>query len=217
VIELNKVPTLENLALDNIKAVIFDMDGTLLNSEVLHARALQELLATSKKNSKKTSFSADKLIKSFIGVAEPDVYKKLLELDIIPSISFNEFIDLKNAEFKIILKNKDISTRLLNSELLALIKDLKSKNYKIALVTASERGTTDLFMQELNISSLFDIILTRDDTEKSKPDPMPYLKSFELLDIKGNEALIFEDSNTGLESAIKSGGNVCKASWYENL
>jgi HAD superfamily hydrolase (TIGR01509 family) len=212
-IEFNKVPSLENLALDNIKAVIFDMDGTLLNSEILHAKGLYELLAESKNN----QISAEELIRSFVGVAEPDIYKKLLDLELIPEITFDEFIDLKNVQFKNILKNKDVSSRLLDKGLLSLIKDLKTKNMKLALVTASERGTTDLFMDELNISSLFDIILTRDDTEKSKPDPMPYLKSFELLNIEGCEALIFEDSETGLQSAINSGANVCKVSWYESF
>ena len=211
-IEFNKVPAIENLVLDNIKAIIFDMDGTLLNSEILHARGLNDLIS----ESENTTVSAKELIQSFVGVAEPDVYKKLFDLGLIPNISFKEFIDLKNSLFKEILESKDVSNRLLDEGLLTLIKDLKNKKYKIALVTASERGTTEIFMNKLKIASLFDIILTRNDTEKSKPDPMPYLKSFELLDVEGNQTLIFEDSETGLKSAIRSGANVCKVSWYEN-
>ena len=205
-IEFNKVPNILDINLNQIEAVIFDMDGTLLNSEVLHAKALLELIGN--------NGDEQQLLKDFVGVAEPSVYETLLKRNIIPQISFDEFIDLKNKCFKDILKNKDVSSKLLDKDLFQLIKKFKDRGLKVALVTASERGTTDIFMNELNLLEYFDIILTRNDTEKSKPDPMPYQRSFELLDIEPHQALIFEDSKTGLESAMRSEANVCKVSWY---
>lgn len=210
-IEYKKVPNLSQLELKNIKAVIFDMDGTLLNSEILHAKGLEALL---RKANLKEEIDSKELIKSFVGVAEPDIFAKLIELELLENISFDEFIDLKNEQFSKTLNEDSIVSKLLSDELYDLILELKKK-YKVALVTASEEGTTRIFMEKLDIKSLFDVILTRNDTEKSKPDPMPYLKSFEKLGVKGSEALIFEDSTTGIDAALSAGGNVCKVSWYE--
>jgi len=206
-LEFKKVPKIEDVELVNIKAIIFDMDGTLLDSELLHAKALSDLLGRDE-----TSVKA--LLDEFVGVAEPDVFKSLVKKKTISEMSFEEFVEKKNHSFKAILENESLLKEIVNSELLELISSFRQQNYKIALVTASEREVTDLFMNKLNLSYIFDIILTRNDTEKSKPDPMPYLKSFEELGILPSEALIFEDSPTGIESAISSGGSVCKANWY---
>ena len=206
-IEFNKVPPIKDINLENIQAVIFDMDGTLLNSEIIHAQALLQLLGD-------TSEDVENLLREFVGVAEPDVYQTLLEKNIIPNITFDEFLNLKNSSFRQILKNKEVVAKLLDKKILKLIKNLKEKKMIVALVTASERETTQIFLDELKISDYFDLILTRNDTEKTKPDPMPYLKSFELLKIEPHQALIFEDSITGLEAAVKSNANVCKVAWY---
>ena len=73
---LSSVPDLDELLdrFENIKALVFDMDGTLLNSEVLHAKALLALL----EESNVKDVNARSLLESFKGVAEPDVLQALI-------------------------------------------------------------------------------------------------------------------------------------------
>lgn len=211
---LSSVPDLDELLdrFENIKALVFDMDGTLLNSEVLHAKALLALL----EESNVKDVNARSLLESFKGVAEPDVLQALIDKNIIAiDTDLKQFIDQKNLYFENFLRESNLKDLILSPRIIELIKTAKIKKLKVAIVTASEASTTALFMNLLGIKDFFDFIITRDDTAKTKPDPMPYEYSFEKLEIQAHEALIFEDSQTGLASAIASGGQVQKVCWYD--
>lgn len=183
------------------------MDGTLLNSEILHEKALIELLG------KKSEPTRD-LLDLFIGVAEPYVHKTLLTKEIIDPISFVEFVRLKNEKFVEFLKIPEIFNQVLNPLIIKLIEDAKTEGLKVALVTASEKETTNIFLNSLNLKGVFDLILTREDTEKTKPHPMPYLEAFKRLGLSDKECLIFEDSIIGLQAAKESKARFYKVSWY---
>ena len=66
----------------------------------------------------------------------------------------------------------------------------------------------------MKLTRLFDIIITREDTEKSKPGPMPYTFCFSKLNLKSDEAVLFEDSVVGLAAANAASRNVFKVEWY---
>lgn len=204
---LDKVPSLEEVLFSKTKALIFDMDGTLLNTELVHAQGLLEII-------KGTGHSASELLEQFCGVAEPQVFKTLLDKKILSNINFEEFVNQKNSNFEVLLEDKDLLSKLLHTELKELIIEAKNKGIKIALVTASERGTTELFLKKLKLHDLFNIVITRNDTEKTKPDPMPYTTCFKELGIEPDESIIFEDSLTGLAAAKASEANFYKVSWY---
>ena len=204
---LKSVPSLNSIISENTKALIFDMDGTLLNTELVHAEALSKFLNDSNHN-------IERLLNDFYGVSEPEVYRILKHRNVITTKNFEEFVEDKNSEFKQLLKNSELTEKLLLPELKEMILEAKSKKIKIALVTASESNTTELFLSKLKIKNLFDLIITRNDTEKTKPDPMPYIYSFKKLKVKSDEVLIFEDSETGMASARKSGAKFYKVTWY---
>ena len=204
---LKSVPKLDDIVLSNTKALIFDMDGTLLNTELVHAEALSKLLKDSNHN-------AQRLLSDFCGVAEPEVFRILKDRNVITTKSFDEFVEDKNIEFEKILKDDELKDKLLLPDLKKLIEDARERGIKVALVTASESNTTELFLSKLKIKNLFDLVITRNDTEKTKPDPMPYLHSFKKLKIKSDEAFIFEDSKTGIAAARASEAKFYKVTWY---
>jgi HAD superfamily hydrolase (TIGR01509 family) len=209
----SQVPTLTEIKnhFDDLSAIIFDMDGTLLNSEILHAKALAYLLGD---NSNQRAFA---LLEEFKGVAEPDVLVSLKSKGIVkPHVVMDEFIIEKNKHFHTMMNDTAVMQLLVKAEILSLLSEIKKHQLKLALVTASERTTTDLFLRSLNLSHFFDIIITREDTEKTKPDPMPYHHCFNQLQLNPKTTLIFEDSPTGLASAMNSGAHVVKVTWYEN-
>ncbi len=205
--ELTDIPTLDDLELDGVRAVVFDMDGTLLNSEILHTRALKHFVPRPSNTSKK-------LIEQLTGVCELEAYEKLLSHQMIPKLSYSEFIDLKNEKFSEYLNDESVLKTMVHENLLELIKNLKKEKYLVALVTASEKSTTELFFNKLGLNEYFDLILSRGDAEKSKPDPLPYLNCFEKLSVNANESIVFEDSKTGIKAASSAGAHVIKANWY---
>lgn len=211
---LSEIPTalLIEQMYPNIKTILFDMDGTLLNSEILHARALHALL----ERMEHLDLAVSDLLDKFKGVAEPDVVRMLVEMQVLPQqTSMTDFIDQKNHLFESFLRDESIKKEMIAPGMLSLLDELKRKNYVLALVTASERNTTELFINSLNLSHYFEFMLTRDDTEKTKPDPMPYLHSFARLKVEASQVLILEDSPTGLQAAVASGAHVQKVAWYE--
>lgn len=192
------------------KAFIFDMDGTLLNSEILHARALMELLHNANQ-----SFELNGLLEEFKGVSEPDVLSILIDRGIVATdTDIQSFVAEKNRYFEKYLAEESTQKILIHEAIKEVLLSAKEKKLKVALVTASEGSTTKLLLEKLNLTELFDIIITRDDTEKSKPDPMPYLHCFKQLGLNKDEVLIFEDSETGLAAAAASEAIFIKVNWY---
>lgn len=205
---LESVPLYKDLALNQTKALVFDMDGTLLNSEILHAKALKDLLKNSDED-----FSV--LLEQMTGMAEPDCYMLLKDKKLISDkYTFDDFIYYKNELFKSYLKEERINKSLIHIEILDLISMAKINNIKIALVTASEKSTTELFLNSLNIKQEFDLIISRGDTLKSKPNPEPYFLCFSKLNVNANEVIIFEDSPTGLKAASESKAPFYQVRWY---
>ena len=78
----------------------------------------------------------------------------------------------------------------------------------LALVSSGAREGIELLLKRLGWTKYFDVIVTGEDTPKSKPDPMPYLLAAEKLGIAPNHIAAFEDTTAGLESARRAGMTV---------
>ncbi|WP_372652816.1 HAD family hydrolase [Halobacteriovorax sp.] len=200
------IPTLEDIkAITSARSILFDMDGTLVNTEPLHAKAL---LNTLQELSPKRNFIIEELHQMFHGQGDNDVYKAL-ETEL--SVSFDDFLTIKNKYF---IKSISESERILRPEITSLLEQLKKESYKIALVTASEKSAALCILEKENLKKYFDIILTREDSSETKPSPRPYLDAIEKLNIKKEDAFIFEDSETGIQAAIESKINYAVANWF---
>ena len=62
-------------------------------------------------------------------------------------------------------------------------------------------------------TEIFDLILTGEDVKEGKPDPEVYITSMKALNVKPNETIVFEDSDIGIEAAVKAGCNYIKVLW----
>lgn len=72
------------------------------------------------------------------------------------------------------------------------------------MTTASKKNTYEV-LEYFSITDLFDLILTRDDVDESKPDPQGYLLALRYFDCKAADAVVFEDSPEGIEAAERAG------------
>ncbi len=92
---------------------------------------------------------------------------------------------------------------ILKTGVIRLIKELHTKNVRQFIVTSSSRMQVDLLVEYLfNGFNPFEFIISSDDVELKKPNPLPYLKAVQLSGIKTNNSIVFEDSNPGLISSL---------------
>ena len=84
-----------------------------------------------------------------------------------------------------------------------LINELNRKKIRQFIVTSSSKKQGDLLLEYLfNGFNPFEFIISSDDVEFKKPNPLPYLKAVKLSGIKKNKSIVFEDSNPGLKSSL---------------
>jgi len=89
------------------------------------------------------------------------------------------------------------------SEIIIKIKELHKKKVRQFIVTSSSRSQVNLLVEYLfNGFNPFEFIISSDDVELKKPNPLPYLKAIKLSGIKENNSIVFEDSNPGLKSSL---------------
>lgn len=128
---------------------------------------------------------------------------------------YSEFLPLivETEKVEIIHKiKKEVYTEFLeysvcNKALFDLIECLKWE-YSIVLCTTASRENSYELLDYYHLREKFDLIVTGDDVEKAKPDPECYLKAMENMRVKPKDTIVFEDSDTGIVAAEKSGAKV---------
>lgn len=207
------VPNLQELKRDfpALKALFFDMDGTLFDTEGIHADAM---LMMAKKYQIRPPFSPEEVHALMLGKADHFVFEIIKSWEGVPSHwTAKDFIDEKNINIIELLKIKP-SHGWFSLDVQKLLKESKTDGLFIALVTSSEKLITEELIRIVELDQFFDIVLTRNDCPKHKPDPWPYFEALKLSSFEKHEVIIFEDSLVGLEAATTSGCHVGKVEWY---
>ncbi len=182
-----------------IKAIIFDLDGVLVDTKHIHFEALNNALK--KYNFKEISINDH--IKIYDGLPTSEKLKILRKKNKIPSSSFSKIKKYKQKITEYILK-KNIKK---NKKIINIMKSLHGK-YKVAVATNAVNSTLEICLKKLGISKYIDFKLTNEDIKNPKPNPEIYLRIFIKFGIYPSEALIIEDSHYGREAAISSGAKL---------
>lgn len=185
------------------RAVFFDLDGTLFNSEPLHATALIE--AANECNINLTNINP---LHDFLGLPDPGVYRQLLADGRVPEgCTQDAFIAAKNAHYLAYCRDlsehqwKEVGTPGARE----LLVELKKNNILTAVVSASEPSIVQAMLKGAGIDRLFDHIVARGECFRSKPSPGPYLVALRHWKLRAHEVLVFEDSPTGKKAADLAG------------
>lgn len=175
------------------RAVLWDMDGTLIDSEPYWMKS--EGAFARANNSVWTE--QDGL--SLVGMSLYDsskIIKERVGSDLEPEQIIEQLTDEVTAQLK-----KEILWRPGARELLTL---LRKKGVKTALVTMSMHRMAQEVVDAIGFDA-FDVVVAGDDVIHGKPHPEPYLKAAELLGVKPEDCIAFEDSVSGLRSAEAAG------------
>lgn len=225
-----EIPNLKQLqrTLGNFKAICFDMDGTLLNSEPLHAMAVWNMLPTKPVVvGDNTFYDADQLNHFFCGKSDDSVFQQLQPgQSSWEAWSVQDFSAQKNSSlilgprpdaFNLSDSYKDrlgLLEKSLSPLMMELLKEIKIEAIPCALVSASQKEVVDDFVTALGLGRYFGTLVGAADGQLTKPHPDPYLKACQNLGVSPSETVVFEDSQTGLESARRAGCIVLQAGWY---
>ena len=181
------------------EAVIFDMDGVLIDSEPIHVAIEKKLYA------KLGIDVPEALHRSFMGASNDFMYSDLRS-------RFNLKESVKELKEKDELFRSDYFNHLdtipLNEGLISLLGEIKTAGLKLAVATSSSPKIANILLNKCGIASFFDAIVTTSEAGKSKPSPDVYLLAAQKIGVLPENCIVFEDSPNGLIAA-KSAGMFC--------
>jgi beta-phosphoglucomutase-like phosphatase (HAD superfamily) len=191
-----------------IKAIIFDMDGVLIDAKDWHYEALNKALAL-------FGFSISR-------------YDHLVTYDGLPTKKKLEMLTMERGLPKGLHQFINELKQIYTMEMIFqkckpvfyheyALSRLKAEGYRLAVASNSIRQTVELMMEKSNLARYMDLMLSNQDVSKPKPDPEIYNTAIARLGLKPEECLIVEDNQNGIKAAQASGANVMIVSSVEDV
>lgn len=194
--------------MDKIKAVLFDMDGVLIDAKDWHYKALNEAL-----NLFGLQISKYDHLYTFDGL--PTKMKlKMLSLQYYLPEQLHGFINEVKQKNTIRYVN-DLCRPRFNHEY--TLSRLSAEGYKIAVCSNSIRNTIEEMMNHAALKEYLDLIISNEDVTKAKPDPEMYVKAINKFGFKSDECLVVEDNPNGVQAGLASGAHVLKVETVDDI
>ncbi len=185
-----------------IKAILFDMDGVLIDARDWHYQALNKALGHFGFN-----ISRESHLSTFDGLPTKSKLEILTKAVGLPK-GLHELINLLKQKYTIQYSHNLCKPKFNHRMALSAL----SKDFKIAVCSNSIRNTIETMMDLSGLEDYIDLIVSNQDVTKAKPDPEMYLLAMQKLKCRPNECLIIEDNDHGVKAAIDSGGNCLRVS-----
>lgn len=175
------------------KAVIFDMDGLMIDSEKLTYKVYDQVI-------RKMGYDySEEFYKLALGMARAQ--EELLYFDVYgDDFPMDDFWDQTHAIIDEILFTKVP----LKEGIIELLEYLKKHNYKTMVATSSQRHRVDKILEAGKLTNYFDDVICGDEVSHSKPDPEIFLSACQKLNVETKEALVLEDSEAGILAAYNA-------------
>ena len=177
----------------SVKAVIWDIDGTLVDSEPLHLKAL---LAVCSQYGVDISDLPDS---EFIGVNLHGVWERL-QPRFREKTSRGEWIAAINGHYR-----SGVDTLQTIPDAFETMARLDRLGVRQAAVSNSGRVVVDANLASVGVSRFLEFSISLDDVSEGKPSPVPYNDALKRLDLNPNETIAVEDSLSGVRSAVAAG------------
>ena len=179
--------------MSKLKAVLFDMDGVLLDSEPLHDKIAILVL-------QKFGIEANHdILNKYVGSSSKVMWEDLVVRFSLPSTS-EELLDLY---WKTIIDELKISGIQASEGILVLLENLRASKIVTAVASSSRRDFILAVMDYIGIAGYMDEIVDGFSIKNGKPAPDIYLEAARRLGVKSDECLVIEDSTNGINAGMK--------------
>jgi HAD superfamily hydrolase (TIGR01509 family) len=176
-----------------LAGILFDLDGTLANTDPIHFAVWQDILTYYKIEIDRTFYQ-----QRISGKTNAEIIK-----DILPHLSLEAAWQLATEKEE---RYRQLSRTLQPMPgLLKIIELTETAPLKRAVVTNAPRDNAVHMLDVLRLTYVFPTVILAEDAPPGKPDPAPYLLALERLGIDRDRAIAFEDSTTGIQSAVGAG------------
>lgn len=179
----------------NLKCIIFDMDGVIIDSEELHKRAYYHTFKSIGVH------VTEEMYKTLTGSSTINAFQKLVEhfhLELDP-----EDLVQQKRKFYVNLFENDPTLHLVEG-IEELIKYCYSKKYKLILASSSAMVNINRVFRRFNLDQYFDAKISGADLKESKPNPEIFIKAAQLGRVSSENCLVIEDSDNGVKAANKA-------------
>lgn len=196
-----------------IKAIVFDMDGVLIEAKDWHYEALNKALRLFGYEISRY----DHLV-TYDGL--PTSKKlEMLSLEKGLPVGLHQFINRMKQCYTVDMVHTNCSPRFFHEYALSR---LRAEGYRLAVASNSIRNTVQLMMEKSNLLPYLEFFLSNQDVKKAKPDPEIYIAAIQKLSLHSDEVMIVEDNHNGIQAAIAAGAHVMKVETiydvnYENI
>lgn len=185
--------------MSKVKAIIFDMDGVLIDAREWHYEALNEAL-----NLFGYEISRYDHLVTYDGL--PTAKKlEMLSMERGLPVGLHPFINELKQQYTL-EKTYALCKPMFVHEY--ALSNLKSMGYHLAVASNSIKNTIELMMKKSNLIGYLDFYLSNQDVTNAKPDPEIYLKAIARLGLEARECLVVEDNKNGILAAKRAGANV---------
>lgn len=175
------------------KAVVFDMDGVLVNTEHFYFNRRMKYFDELKIE------PTTRKIQDFIGLTNEMIWEILVPKDEERRNTLREGYANYCREHAVYFPE------VLNPSVKEVFSKLKDKNMKIAIASSSEKSEILRMLEECELNKYVDFVISGEECRKSKPDPEIYIKAVKVLGLLAAEALAVEDSILGIRAAKSAG------------
>ncbi len=174
-----------------LKAILYDLDGTLANTDPVHYQAWQEML-------REYDFEIDPDFyqKKFSGRLNVDIVH-----DLLPSLTDAEGRDLSDRKEALFRKKAQQTLQPL-AGLTELIDWANRHHLHQVVVTNAPEANAEFMLETLHFTQTFEFVILGDNLAHGKPHPFPYQTAIERLEIEAQNAITFEDSPSGVRSSV---------------
>lgn len=183
-----------NLNINKIKAIIFDMDGVIFDTEMVYLKVWSKIF-------EKYGYKMTKEIYiSVLGTGRENV-KKVFVNNYGSNLPIDDMYKERDENLA-----KEIEKGVaLKAGAYEILKYLKENDFKIALATSAISKRAFKQLKQANIYKFFDAVVCRDEVEKTKPNPDIFLKAADKLNVNKSECIVIEDSSAGIKAAFNAG------------
>ena len=187
--------------INKYRAVLFDMDGVLIDARDWHYEALNEALQLFG-----LEINRNDHLNRFDGLSTKQKLRMLSEDGILP-VELHKTIEAVKQDRTLRIAAQKCFPNVSHQ---ILISRLKHSGFKVGLVTNSIRKSTEFMLEYAGLLHFMDVVITNEDVAQGKPNPDGYILAMSKLGVSPSETLVVEDGEYGIMAAESAGIEVIK-------